>query len=235
MKLYVYDSCPFCTRVRTFIGLKNIDCDIAYLQAGQFPEHLEGRIAEKVVPILEIENDVDNHSELMQESLEIIEFLDKSYGAPLIRDYNVSDEINQRLFKISKSSSMLCYPRMPSLELPELESKEAKAFFKLSREERMGCSFTEALLNTDRVAAGIVEQLTILNSKLMLDDLLVNNRGVNLDDIATFSEMRNLSMVYELQLPELMKTFVEYISKQSGMPLFNPICKLGQTRGGGDG
>lgn len=231
MKLYVYDSCPFCTRVRTFIGLKDIVCEIEFLQAGEYPDHLEGRISKKVVPILEIENSVPNKSVLMQESLAIIEFLDKLFGTQLIRDFDVSSDINMILGDIAKTSSKLCYPRMLNLELAELKSDAAKEFFKRSREERMGCSFTDALLNTDEIAIEVFEHLIVLDSKLMFEELLLTQRGININDIAIFAELRNLSMVHELQLPEQMKAFAEYISNQAGVPLFNPISKLRQTRG----
>ena len=230
MKLYVYDSCPFCTRVRTFIGLKNIICDIEFLQAGQFPPHIASRVSKKIVPILEVNSEGSNSAVLMQESLDIIAFLDESFGAHLIRDYVVSNGINRLLGSIAKASSKLCYPRMPQLALPELQSEHAKAFFIQSREERMGCSFSEALLHSDEVASEVLAGLITLNSQLLLNALLINKRGITLDDIATFAELRNLSMVHELQLPEPMKLFADYIAKQSGIPLFHPICKLGHSK-----
>lgn len=76
MKLHVFDSCPFCVRVKTVIGLKHLDCEISPMTLGQLPESLEGKLERLTVPVLELPKQDDHDDTVMVESLDIIRYLD---------------------------------------------------------------------------------------------------------------------------------------------------------------
>merc|ERR1719252_190678 len=56
-KVYVYDHCPFCVRVRLALGLKNVKHEVVFMANDDFktPESLCGK---KIAPILEIPGSV---------------------------------------------------------------------------------------------------------------------------------------------------------------------------------
>lgn len=68
-KLYVYDHCPFCVRVRLAFGLKNIKHDLMFM-ANDDVATPTALIGKKIAPILSLG---DNH---FPESLEIIAKVD---------------------------------------------------------------------------------------------------------------------------------------------------------------
>lgn len=70
-KLYAYDHCPFCVRVRLAFGLKNIKYSLVYLANDDIatPTSLVGK---KVVPIFEM----PSKNIIMPESLDIIAKID---------------------------------------------------------------------------------------------------------------------------------------------------------------
>ena len=76
MKLYAYDHCPFCTRVRFITGMKNIPIDVRYLlwDDEQTPVQLVGK---KSVPIFD-----DGEGTLLTDSLEIVAWLDSHWAEP---------------------------------------------------------------------------------------------------------------------------------------------------------
>ncbi len=129
MKLYVFDSCPFCVRVRALVGLKRIDCELVYLVAGALPEQLSDRVERFSVPILEVPGIGGDQSSIMQESDVILRYLDQLDVRPALDRYTVNDATNRWLKQISPLLDPLCYPRMRLLELPELASAQARAFF----------------------------------------------------------------------------------------------------------
>ena len=227
MKLYVYDSCPFCTRVRAVLGIKIIPFQLEFLSAGQFPEELASRLITNTVPILEMEGNESKTSIIMQESLDIIDFLDRSVEPALFSNYNVNNDVLTTVKEISISSLPLCYPRMPFLDLPELQASQARNYFQKSREERMKTSFFYALNNTSEYVRIIGSALNTLAFNYQVEDLINDMRNIEIEDVIIFSELRNLTMIKELQFPESLAAFVEMMAEKTGVKLFQPIDKLG--------
>lgn len=136
MKLYIFETCPFCVRVRIMAGLKGLTPDLIYVSPGQIPPELEGRIDRLAVPIL-----ADGET-LIQDSTEIIRHLD-AHGTPLLQSYGTSQALEEWRTSISAPLSALCYPRMPQLNVPELASPDALAFFEGSMPKRIGMPFAD--------------------------------------------------------------------------------------------
>ncbi|EEE35446.1 glutaredoxin [Rhodobacteraceae bacterium KLH11] len=70
LKLFVFETCPFCVRARLMAGLKGLSPELVYVAPGQTPAELEGRVDRLTVPIL-----VDGET-LIQDSTEIIRHFD---------------------------------------------------------------------------------------------------------------------------------------------------------------
>ena len=224
MKLYAFESCPFCVRVRGFIGLKNIDCEIVYLLAGSLPDHLSNKVDTFKVPMLEIAANDKEQTTVMQESSELIPYLDNLGKQPLFDRYSINTELEQWLESLKPSLAPLCYPRMRSLKLPELGSPEAMEYFEFSRKENLGFSLDEALDKTSALVAEAEEKLASPPAVLVaIQAYIENERPTTIDDLYAFAELRNLSMVEELQLPAELKCYIEKLSEQTKVPLYPAI------------
>jgi len=200
---------------------------IEFLPAGDFPINLTPKLKAKTVPILEIQSSEGEAPILMQESLEIIEFLDRFVGPPLFQSYEPNDKILTTVKDISMSSSALCYPRMPYLELPELQSSQGLDYFRRSREERINASFDEALRNTGKYVGTCELVLNSLNNEYQVKDLVNGMRKLTINDLVVFAELRNLTMIKELSLPNSLMSFINFMAEQADIHLYPPINKLG--------
>ncbi|MEZ9474930.1 glutaredoxin 2 [Vibrio splendidus] len=223
MKLHVFDSCPFCVRVKTVVGLKNIDCAISPMTLGQLPESLEGKLERLTVPVLEQRQHDGKHT-VMVESLDIIRYLDQQ-DEPMFTRYEVSEALNNLLKRLYPISAQLLYPRMPRLNLPELSTPDALSLFVESRKGALSQSIEQALERTEEYLPELKRILEELDSLLDIDVLVSGERKLNIDDIAAFSELRNYTMVAELEMSERMMSFVSFIASRSGMSLYPPISQ----------
>ena len=78
MKLYIYDHCPYCLKARMIFGLKNIPVELHVLlnDDAETPTRMVGQ---KQVPILQKDD-----SRYMPESMDIVHYVDKLDGKPLL-------------------------------------------------------------------------------------------------------------------------------------------------------
>ena len=77
-KVYAYDHCPYCVRVRLGLGLKNVKHEVVFM-ANDDIKTPTGLIGKKIAPIFEIPDE----SFIMGESMDIIKKVDseEKYGA----------------------------------------------------------------------------------------------------------------------------------------------------------
>lgn len=230
MKLYIFDSCPFCVRVKTLIGLKQLECQITPLILGQIPVSLEGKLAQFSVPILEFK--VSEHDEragidgydLMVESLDIIRFLDQK-EKPLFTSYEISNALQQLLNQLYSVSSPLLYPRMLALNLPELSTSSAIDLFVKSREKALGQSIEQASEKTQDYLPKLQKYLEELESLVSFDALVSGQRDLTLDDIVVFAEIRNYTMIAELNMSKSMLDFIHLIASRARISLYPQISQ----------
>jgi glutaredoxin 2 len=224
MKLHVFDSCPFCVRVKTVIGLKNLNCEIKPMTLGQLPASLEGKLERLIVPVLELHQPHDRESSLMVESLDIIRYLDQ-LDKPLFEDYEISEPLQGLLTRLNPVSAQLLYPRMPKLNLPELASPLALKMFTESRKNALGQSIDQALARTQEYLPELQQLLEELESFIEIDNFISGKRALSIDDVVIFAEIRNYTMIAELQMSERLMKFVHTIASRSGVSLYPKISK----------
>lgn len=222
MKLYVFDSCPYCVRVRALIGLKNIDCEVSLMTLGDIPERIKDNLEKFTVPILEcIETDTE---EFMTESLAIFNKLDR-LSTPLFDHYEISEKVTDILTRMKSSSAQLCYPRMVSLNLPELSTEDALSTFESSRERILGQPLSQALEKTEEYVSDLLRPLQRLEKALDVKGFLDGSRDMTIDDIIVFAELRTLSMVGELTFSPLIRDYLDIMSSCTKMNLYTALYK----------
>ncbi|NOH26891.1 glutathione S-transferase N-terminal domain-containing protein [Vibrio mediterranei] len=221
MKLHVFDSCPYCVRVKVLIGLKGLDCQINPMVLGQLPDSVEGKLEKFSVPILEESDPENGESTIMTESLDIFRKLD-SIGTPLFFSYEPLEKVVELLGKLQQAKAPLSYPRMPLMNLPELSSEEALKMFRTSREEAFGQTLEQAIDNTAQYIPGVEKVVEELEQALMPQAFINGDRNLNIDDVVAFAELRNLTMVGEFNFSEQMQAYLDVISSRSNVPLYVP-------------
>ncbi len=210
MKLYVYDHCPFCVRARMIFGLKNLAFEKITLLNDDEATPV-GLVGKKVVPILIKEN-----GEAMPESLDIVKYVDETYGEKQLSD-NVRSEINDWIKKVGAYYNHLLLPRFVKLGLAEYATQSAVDYFVKKKTESIG-DFAENLANSAQYLALLTPDLA------ELDKLIVNAEAANgqlsLEDILLFPMLRNLTCVQGLQLPPNVADYVAKMAELSKVELY---------------
>lgn len=162
---------------------------------------------------------------VLQESLEIIRYLDALAEQPQLNRYQLSAPVPQWLSAVKPTLDGLCYPRMLLLELPELTDPQVCEGFIHSRAERLGCSLLSALDSTEAFTARLSEPLAQAHQLLDVATLLEGQRAVNIDDLYVFAVLRNLSMVGELCWPEWLVRYLELLAERFAIALYVPVSR----------
>lgn len=212
MKLYVFDSCPFCARSRMLIGLKYIDCAIEFLVADDVETPVR-MIGKKRVPILE-----KSDGTCLGESWEINRYLDGMDGSPLIGDFSGSSSFEAWYKTFKKEYDLLCYPRMPSMDLPELSSEGAMNYFSSSRKEILGMSLEEAISQTGHIKPLVEAKLSEIAGQINED--AAKGGPLTVDDFYLFPLLRGLTMVKDLVFPAQLRAYIKGVSERSRVPLY---------------
>ncbi len=165
MKLYIYDHCPFCVKTRMIFGLKNIPVELIVMLSDDVatPEKL---IGQKMAPILMKED-----GSCMPESLDIVEWVDKRNGEPLLTG-STNPAISEWLRRVNGYLNKLLLPRIAAASFAEFATPEARRYFHDKKEASQG-SFDELKKHADGYIKNVNDDLR------KLDKLIVQPNAVN--------------------------------------------------------
>ena len=222
MQLYIFDSCPFCIRVRVLTAIKQISCEETVLLAGDYPTDLVAKVPAITVPMLAY-TDAQGQEVLMQESIDILAFLDQQDGQPLLSNYEGSAKVKDWLAALKPASSGLTYPRMDALDLAELASPKAQAFSDMIRPKAVAMSMPEALAKTSEFVVAVEALFNAASEVLDVPALLNGTRQIDIDDLLAFADLRNLAIVAELSWPQALQDYVQFISEHTAIPMYAKV------------
>lgn len=204
MKLYIYEHCPFCTRARLALGMKDIPHETVIVMEGdaETPTRLIGK---KAVPILERPD--GSH---MGESLDIVHFIDQ-LDAPIF-DGPAVEALDAWGTDAWRLGLKLFIPRFTKAQFAELATPEAREAYRLREEKAFGD--LEALLAD---SAGFISEM---NVKLkILDRLLGGHQFSGISDIKLWPILRSLSIVKGLEFSDVVLRYMETGEKAGGVNL----------------
>ncbi|MDO4435032.1 MAG: glutaredoxin 2 [Cardiobacteriaceae bacterium] len=204
MKLYQYDHCPYCVRVRVALELLGYEYELITLLNDDeaTPISLVGK---KVVPIL-----VKDDGSAMPESLDIVNFLNQSALNESL-ETSVRPEIEAWLKQIETPNRYLLHPRNTMLPLPEFATESACTYYDEKKTASIG-NFGEHLTYTPKYIAE-VEALFEQLEALCVGEQFFREKA-SLEDVLLFPILRNLTAVAGLRYPERLKRYVATLSKQ---------------------
>lgn len=214
MKLYIYDHCPFCVKARMIFGLKNLPVELVVMlnDDEETPTRL---IGQKMVPILQKED-----GSCMPESLDIVRYVDKLNGEPLLTG-KTNPAITDWLRNVNSYLNKLLLPRIAESGFAEFATPEARAWFKTKKEANIG-DFAELKQH----AEGLVKKIS--NDLRDLDKLIVKPNAVNgelsLDDINLFPVLRSLTLIAGINWPSRVADYRDNMAKQTQVNLLSSIA-----------
>lgn len=235
-KVYVYDHCPFCVRVRLALGKKNIKYEIHYLANDDVatPTSLIGK---KMVPIFEYKP----KGILMGESLDIVKLIDNDaeFGpVGQIRPFSGRKDLADWLDRFAETGRRLQRARYVKTVLPEFASEDGKdayrrnhplashqkeAWLALSNAERKALYEESYLKEAREFIPTAEEQLQELKGLIYSKDFCTKG-GFSYDDIDLWSRLRSITLVKGLKIPKRVKDYLNNLSQQADLPLYFPIA-----------
>ncbi|MEN4976718.1 glutaredoxin 2 [Erwinia billingiae] len=214
MKLYVYDHCPFCVRSRMIFGLKDVACEIVTLPNDDeaTPTRLIGK---KMLPVL-----VTESNEAIGESLDIVNYIDATYGSPMLTGSENSaiegwmDDASTRIYQ-------LAVPRWASSDFEEFRQAPARQYFTAKKEAVFG-PFPSLLEQTDSLVAEMNEKLAALETLISVTKR--DGETLSLTDIRLFPLLRSLSIVKGMHWPPRVDAWRREIALRSQVNLNDDIA-----------
>lgn len=210
MKLYVYDHCPYCVRARMVFGLKNLPLEMEMIANDDevTPVSLVGK---KVVPIL-----VKEDGTAMPESLDIVHYVDKQDGNPIITE-NIRPEVEAWAAKMLKVYNHLLLPRFVKLDLAEFEQPSAIEYFMNKKTEFIG-DFIQNFEDSEQYIQAVEPLLQELGGLIKSENAL--NGELSLEDIIIFPMLRNLSCVKGVSFPQTVLDYTTKMAQLSKLDLY---------------
>jgi glutaredoxin 2 len=211
VKLYIYDHCPFCLKARMIFGLKNIPVELVVLLNDDEATPTK-MIGKKMAPILQKDD-----SRYLPESMDIVHYVDKLDGEPLLTGA-ANSAISEWLRHVNSYVQHLLLPRIAKAPFDEFATPAARAYFTQKKEVMIG-SFADHLTHSPGLTKKISDDLR------KLDKLIVQSNAVNGelsdDDIHLFPLLRNLTLVAGIEWPSRVAAYRDNMAKQTQINLLS--------------
>jgi len=214
MKLYIYEHCPFCVKARMIFGLKNVPVELVVMRNDdeETPKKL---IGQKMAPILQKQD-----GSAMPESMEIVHYVDRLEGEPLITGA-LNPAIGEWLRQMNSYVNKLLLPRIAEAGFAEFATPEARDYFRNKKQASIG-DFDE--LKTH--APGLIKKVS--DDLRKLDKLIVQPNAVNgelsEDDFNLFPLLRSLTLVTGIDWPSRVADYRDNMAKQTQVNLLSSLA-----------
>jgi len=209
MKLYMFEHCSLCFRVRMMAALKGLPLKEIVVRDDD-SDTMVGLVGKRVIPIL-----VKDDGTPMLESMDMVHYIE-GLGSPVLTGPQ-RPEIAQWAEVVVAKTAPLSMPRYPLLGLPEFSTPAALAHYTARKFKTYG-DFAELRSHTP-------EQIDALAP--MLDDiaaLIESPQAVNgtlsLDDIRVLPLLRAAAVVNGLTFPHRVRDYFETMMDRIG---FKPL------------
>jgi glutaredoxin 2 len=212
-KLYHYEICPFCVRVRMMLEACGFEYTMQVLPYDD-KETTQRLVGTNLTPILTIEE-----GKHMPESLDIVRYLVETSGFNL-DGRKLPKAIRSALGKINMERTKLVKSRFLRLDLEEFATDSAKAYF-YNRWDMTPESVEQELAKTDEYIQKVQPQLKVIGDALESEHYVYD--GMAMADIELFPPMRTLTCVKGLVFPDKLKKYLDYHLQQSKVAALTAI------------
>jgi glutaredoxin 2 len=211
MRLYLFEHCSICFRVRMAAALKRLHLQETVVLEDD-SETMIRLVGKRVVPIL-----VKDDGQPMLESMDMVAHIE-SLGAPVLVGPQ-RDELAVWASATIDKTAPLTWPRYPLLGLPEFGTIAAHDHYVVRKRERLGD--LGDLGDLVELRAKTREHIDALMPELeRLDRLIESPTAVNgtlsLDDIRVLPLLRSAGVVKGLRFPQKVREYFETMMSRIG-------------------
>jgi glutaredoxin 2 len=205
MRLYLFEHCSLCFRVRMTAALKRL-----HLQETVVLEDDSGTmvdlVGKRVIPILVKDDGVP-----MLESMDMVAHID-AIGDPVLTGAQ-RPEITAWADSVVSKSVPLTWPRYPLLGLPEFGTVAARDHYLVRKHKALG-DFVELRAKTRDQIDALMPDLERLD-RLIESPVAVNGK-LSLDDIRVLPLLRSAAVVKGLRFPHKVRDYFETMMNRIG-------------------
>jgi len=205
MRLYMFEHCSLCFRVRMTAALKRLHLQETVVLDDD-SDTLIGLVGKRVIPIL-----VKDDGQPMLESMDMVAYVD-SHGDRLLTG-SERNEVAVWANKVVAKTAPLTMPRYPLLGLPEFGTIAALDHYNLRKRKAFG-DFVELRANTRHHIDELMPDLEELD-RLIESPLAVNGK-LSLDDIRVVPLLRSTAIVRGLRFPQKVWEYFESMMSRIG-------------------
>jgi len=205
MRLYLFEHCSVCFRVRMAAALKRLHLQETVVLEDD-SETMIRLVGKRRVPIL-----VKDDGQPMLESMDMVAHIE-SLGAPALIGPE-RPEISAWADGFADKTPPLTWPRYPLLDLPEFATVAARDHF-IMRKRRHFTDLVELRAKTGELIEALMPNLEAL------DHLIENPKAINgtlsLDDIRVLPLLRSAGVVKGLHFPQKVRAYFETMMSHIG-------------------
>lgn len=205
MRLYMFEHCSLCFRVRMTAALKRLHLQETVVLDDDSGAMI-GLVGKRVIPIL-----VKEDGEPMLESMDMVSHIDDIGGAVLTGDER--EEIAGWAEGVVSKTGPLTMPRYPLLGLPEFSTVAALDHYTLRKRKTYG-DFVELRAMTRQYIDQLMPDLEELD-RLIESPSAVNGK-LSVDDVRVLPLLRSAAVVRGLRFPAKVRAYFEAMMDRIG-------------------
>jgi len=205
MRLYLFEHCSICFRVRMAAALKRLHLQETVVLEDD-SETMIRLVGKRRVPIL-----VKDDGAVMLESMAMVAHIE-GRGAPVLTGPE-RPEIAAWADAFSDKTPPLTWPRYPLLDLPEFATVAARDHF-IVRKRRHFADLVELRAKTRELIDALMPELETMER--LIESPNAVNGTLSLDDIRVLPLLRSAAIVKGLRFPQKVRTYFEAMMSRIG-------------------
>jgi len=205
VKLYMFEHCSLCFRVRMTAALtKQHLQEVVVLDDDT--DTMTALVGKRQLPIL-----LKDDGQPMLESMDMVRYIDQLGGPVLIGPER--PEVASWEDRVTPKAARLTQPRYPLLGLPEFASAAALDHYHLRKRRALG-DLIELRADTRRYVAELMPDLEQIDR--MIESSAAINGMLSLDDVRVLPVLRSLAVVKGLRFPQRLRDYFETMMASVG-------------------
>ena len=209
MKLYMFEHCSLCFRVRMIAALKHMHLQETVVLDDD-TDTMVGLVGKRVIPIL-----LKDDGKPMLESMDMVKYIEGLSPPILVGPQH--PEIAACADQIVAKTAPLTMPRYPLLGLPEFATAAAHDHY-IMRKRRTYGDFAELRSHTRQQIDDLMPKLEELDA--LIESPQAVNGTLSMDDIRVLPLLRSVAVVKGLPFPRRVRNYFESMMNRIG---FQPL------------
>jgi glutaredoxin 2 len=205
MRLYMFEHCSICFRVRMAAALKRLHVQETVVLEDD-SETMIGLAGKRVIPIL-----VKDDGQPMLESMDMVAYID-ALGDPILTGPQRA-EVSAWTDSFVAKAVLLTWPRYPLLGLPEFGTIAALDHYIVRKRKTLG-DFIELRAKTREQIDALMPDLETLDR--LIESPAALNGKLSLDDIRVLPLLRSAAVVKGLRFPQKVRNYFESMMSRIG-------------------